>query len=265
VVAIILKLETQERGAAPLWEGLPSVLAVQAWVPDPRIYFGGNGVGWSISCEAFFYLLFPVLILVLPRIEKYRGLVALALVLLSVGPTLVLRPGLGYSLASWACDIFPPARLAEFGLGIVIAAALRAGWRSPIKWPAAVTIACAAYLIGGWTQYSHLVTLVPFALLIAAAAERDLSGRSTSMSRRWPRRLGEWSFAFYLVHALSIRVVRALTTRLGDGLDVSLLGAALSFALALGSAIALYFVVEAPFERRLRKARPRPDMLERPQ
>jgi len=45
---------------------LPSVFLVQVWVPDPRIFFGLNAVSWFVACEAFFYVLFPLL---------HRGLV----------------------------------------------------------------------------------------------------------------------------------------------------------------------------------------------
>jgi peptidoglycan/LPS O-acetylase OafA/YrhL len=264
IAATVLQVRLSGQGARPFWEALPSFAALQAWVPDARVYFGGNAVGWSISCETFFYALFPALVLVLLRYPKHRGTTVAAVLALSVAPTLLLRPGDANSLALWASTILPPARLPEFVLGMLIAAAIRAGWRSPVTWRSAVVIAGAAYLLSGWAPYAHLVTLVPFALLIAAAAGRDLAGRSTPMSRYWPRRLGEWSFAFYLVHGLAIQVVRVVGSRFLDGLALSLVGSLLSLVLAFGSAIGLYFVVEAPFERRLRRSSPRPEMVERP-
>ena len=41
---------------------LSNLLCVQSLIPIPSFYFGYNAVAWSISCELFFYLLFPFLI-----------------------------------------------------------------------------------------------------------------------------------------------------------------------------------------------------------
>ncbi len=46
--------------------GLLSLFVVQAWTPLSQAW---NGPGWSLSVEAFFYLIFPV---VLPRIVRMR-------------------------------------------------------------------------------------------------------------------------------------------------------------------------------------------------
>src|SRR3954454_23635049 len=40
---------------------VPNLLLVQAWWPQQHVYFGFNAVSWSLSCEVFFYLCFPVL------------------------------------------------------------------------------------------------------------------------------------------------------------------------------------------------------------
>ena len=62
-------------GPNPLWSGVDvqtrlhavaaQVVLVQSWIPVRAIYFGANGPAWSISVEAFFYALFPLLAFVL--------------------------------------------------------------------------------------------------------------------------------------------------------------------------------------------------------
>jgi peptidoglycan/LPS O-acetylase OafA/YrhL len=49
------------------------LLLLQAWFPEPSIYAGGNGVTWSLSDEMFFYLLFPLAMVLLKRLRG-RGL-----------------------------------------------------------------------------------------------------------------------------------------------------------------------------------------------
>jgi peptidoglycan/LPS O-acetylase OafA/YrhL len=98
------------------------------------------------------------------------------------------------------------------------------------------------------------ITVVPFTLVIAAAAVRDIEGRSTAFSRRTWIKLGEWSFAFYLLHTLVLNVEREL---LPDQKSVPTMIAALVFALILsiGLSAAVHELYERPLERRLRGAR----------
>jgi peptidoglycan/LPS O-acetylase OafA/YrhL len=41
---------------------LANVSLLHAWLPKMSVYFGLNSVTWSLSCELFFYLVFPLLI-----------------------------------------------------------------------------------------------------------------------------------------------------------------------------------------------------------
>lgn len=42
-----------------------NLLLVHAWFPEPVIFKGGNPAAWSLSDEAWFYLVFPPLLAVL--------------------------------------------------------------------------------------------------------------------------------------------------------------------------------------------------------
>jgi peptidoglycan/LPS O-acetylase OafA/YrhL len=93
------------------------------------------------------------------------------------------------------------------------------------------------------------VTLVPFALLIAAAAKADLAGTSRLAGPGWVR-LGEWSFALFMTHQLVIRVFHAMvpSRAVGELLTLPLVGLCVVVA-----ALAFRFV-ERPLERWLRGA-----------
>jgi peptidoglycan/LPS O-acetylase OafA/YrhL len=261
-VALNLLLE-RERGVAPVWESLPSFLALQAWWPDPAIYFGGNGPGWSISCEAFFYATFPLLILLLPRFASRLPLTAWLVLLAGIAGPLALHPTEWPTLESWAVAHLPLLRLPEFVLGICLALAVQRGWRPRLGFRTALALCLAAYLAAGWVPLYAIpmLTLPPFAMLIAVAATRDIGGRPTSMARPWPRRLGEWSFAFYLVHELVLRVVIPVARRIDNGLPVAIAAAVVGLALGVLCAFLLYTLVERPLEKRLRGAPARPEMV----
>src|SRR5262249_61893266 len=86
------------------------------------------------------------------------------------------------------------------------------------------------------------LTLVPFALLIAAAAHAD-RGRALSPFRSRPLVwLGEISFCFYLVHYWFISALHVTAWQ----------HIAFSLPLAVLAAAALHHFVERPAERRIR-------------
>src|SRR5436190_18076893 len=56
--------------------GLAALTLTQAWVPAASDAW--NGPAWSLSAEAFFYLLFPLAALSIARLGRYRLYMTLA-------------------------------------------------------------------------------------------------------------------------------------------------------------------------------------------
>ncbi|MFV2117917.1 hypothetical protein ACE14D_05535 [Streptomyces sp. Act-28] len=106
-------------------------------------------------------------------------------------------------------------------------------------------------------QASQLLSTPLFALLVAAAARADLEGRRTGLGGRWAIRLGHWSFAWYLVHEIVIRLWLGAHGR-PEGVVATARVWLLVIAVSLALSAAAYHWVEHPLERRLRKAGPRP-------
>jgi len=69
VVAAALLLAAGQTFTTADW--LPNLFLVHAWIPGPES-IAMNGVSWSLSCELFFYLSFPVLLAGLNRIRERR-------------------------------------------------------------------------------------------------------------------------------------------------------------------------------------------------
>lgn len=238
-----------------LRQGLADVLLVHSWwrpwwqTLDP--------VSWSLACEAFFYAAFPLLALLLRRLGA-RGAVALAGV--SVLAVLALAHTETHHWFSQPISSFPAARLPEFVLGAATARLVLLGrWRGP-GLEASLALAIIGYFLvpqvtAGYTTAA--CTVVGFALLIPAAAVADLHGEPSLWRRRRLVRLGELSFAFYMVHLL---VIRAGTVLLGKsphfGLPTALAVTGIAFTVSLGLSWVLYEAVERPARRLLlRKCR----------
>ena len=237
------------------------LLLSQSWFSSPSVFNALNSVSWSLSCEAFFYLLFPALIFAAVRLPVgVRRLAFAALVFDVIAiPTWVFGPNV------WLDYIFPPTRLLEFLCGMLLALEVKSGrWprvRLAVAWPIAITGYLLAGEAGHWAllgltgaQGYAAVTIVPFLILIGAYATRDVAGEPTRMGSAVAVRLGEISYAFYLVHYLLIRLFAHYTGSWRPTLPEALATVFALLAAAFVTSATLFFVVERPAERRLRPA-----------
>ncbi|MFD9795246.1 acyltransferase family protein [Streptomyces sp. NPDC059070] len=193
---------------------LPTATLTQSWIPGFDLTTAISPVSWTLSCEMFFYLAFPLLIRQIRRMRTaYLWGVAAVLVAVIFTLPLVARhyvpdgtpmsPLLPYlDNDAWFVDFFPAARLLEFALGMVLARIVAAG-----KWPQIGLLPAGALLVlGYWMSmgtglYSFsAATVVPIALVICAGAVADVEQRPSPLRHPYLVWLGEVSFALYLVH-----------------------------------------------------------------
>lgn len=182
---------------------VPNVLLVQSWFPSPGVHFGANSVSWSLSCEAFFYLLFPWLLPVLARIPVQRLWGSALACMAAVWAVALVAMPLPASQHYWFVYVFPPVRLLEFIVGILMAMIVKNGlWPGLPVWFYAVALG-VAYAVAPYASTdleTSAMTVVPFAYLIAAVAYADCTGRRSIWRAPAMIWLGEISYAFYLIH-----------------------------------------------------------------
>ncbi len=250
---------------------LLSFLLLQGWSRDPGILFSGNPAAWTLTCEMFFYAMHPYLSRLLDRLRTRGALVFVGVV---IAVAFVYRAAaLVWPTEWWAAGMpWPIVRLTEFAIGMGLAWAFRSGWRPrvPVTLGVGALIAtilaltAARVLLPGSTAvgvvagFSNEIITVACALAIVALAARRLSGRRSVFASRLMVVLGEWSYAFYLVHATFIYL--ALTWLGPQEVGWSnLVWFAVVFVIALAGAAALHYLVERPFERWLRAWKDRRD------
>lgn len=243
------------------WSALPeNLLLIQSWWREDAVVRSFSGVSWSLSCEMFFYAVFPLLARWLRRVRRPLRLAAGLL-------TVSLLIGVALEVASPDCALWlfhlPAFRLVEFTCGGLIAIALKRGWLPllSVKWAVVsvvvsyLTVLCLPVLVGYRVEDRWALTLamVPsFGALIAACAHGDLAGVPSLLQGQTMVSLGEWSFCVYMAHPVVIALTAPL---LGSR---SMLGAALGCIVVtftvIGAAYLLHATVERPMERLLRGA-----------
>ncbi|MBI3224270.1 MAG: acyltransferase [Mycolicibacterium cosmeticum] len=161
---------------------------------------------WSLGVEEQFYLLWPLLLMLLFGVFKLRGRMAAALIALTAASFLLCVWLTGFSQPS--AFFLLPARMWEFGLGALVAFALLHRDRilpgrvaAAAGWIGLATIIVSGVLFSATTLYPGYAVAVPVAgtALLIAAGPVAWSPASL-LSLRPITWIGDISYSLYLVH-----------------------------------------------------------------
>ncbi len=192
----------------------PAVL--QAWIPSACLAW--NAPAWSLSVEAFFYLLFPWLAFSMGRWNSRTTLVSSLLLATAVAGVLhwifpLMETGALTSAASNTHHFFayyPLFHLPTFLVGMALGRAFLDGSGQDAS-PhfhntlalASLVLICALFFFHGrvWPVFlSAGITVPAYGVLIYSSARCSGMLRRV-LSGRWLVALGEASYALYIVHA----------------------------------------------------------------
>jgi peptidoglycan/LPS O-acetylase OafA/YrhL len=243
-----------------------NVLLVQAWLPQLFGYWNDGG-SWSISAEAFFYVLFPFLLGGLAqRTRRQLAGVLLAAYVLAVLPAasyLAFDPKPNYALF-YSMPIF---RLPEFVFGVcAYLAARQAGPLARLRWavlPATALLAAYLALVGPglppYVVHNWLALPVIGFVLAVVGTSGGLAARVLSAKPLvWAGRVSYCFYSFQVLLLLVLvshhdRLVRRLPLLRHNGV---LCGASFLVLLAV-SGLAHRFL-EEPLRRWIRRLDRRP-------
>lgn len=221
----------QTQNWSELWKlGKTTVLSLtllQSWIPSD--YHGLNGVSWFLSSIVFLYFMTPWLV----RLGKYiwehgkmMGIVLSIVLLIAAQYTYsVLASTFSVNYEFWLY-IFPPARLAEYCIGILLGIWMGMAGEELRTLPGAdlwltIVFACIAvfcFVMGDWdvALWRTVLWIAPnVMILIFLSGKKGLWGNFfSSKIMVW---LGNISFELFLIHQVLARYV----TRWSDMWDSS--------------------------------------------
>ena len=256
-------------GSLPRWEQMPEFVLLHDWPLKqvPHIL----GPGWSLSAEAFFYALFPFLIVGnRPFIALIASLIFLALLFAMPG---IIDPGLFY--------LHPIIRLPEFLFGVVlyrVSCAWRPSDSDRLAWTVVeIGVLIAAFELSSLSRQWH-AALEPnsplqfYVLGSAAAPAFALCILVFSWQAGWLSRLigcapmvllGHSSYALYLIHVPILTLLPQSTTAYYGQLSSpeKLLFYCVVVSSLVAFSIALHILIERPAQKWLLSIRKQPSGL----
>jgi exopolysaccharide production protein ExoZ len=199
-------------------------------------------VGWSLEYEMYFYLA-VALLMALTR-NVWRNIV----VMFSAVTILGQIPGAAAALGNYA--FFADPMILEFVLGVIVGSLFVNGGT---RWPMPIAAACAiaAVLVTDPTS-RVIVSGVPAACLVAAAAWASRKRIDPSWLERALARLGDASYSIYLAQVQTVSLASIAVAGLFPAIPpLLLLMVTSSIVVALG--LALNILVERPLLRLCRR------------
>lgn len=260
--AVAAALLVYSGDAVALLPALANLVLLQAWIPAQPYGEALNAVSWSLSCEAFFYAMFPLVIGPLAA-ARHPLRIGVAVVIATILAMLLAHATLPPLVAGQIVYQNPLIRFGEFVIGILLAANVRRLPRvNSIPLAAAVFAASllltfvVSRLLSKTTtpvgpDFADMLMLPATILLIVAAANSDLSGKASFLQSRRMVLLGKASFALYMIHQLMLHFVVLTFGRSYAAWLLTSLG-------AIGVSIVVFKWFEEPIESWLRARIGRP-------
>jgi peptidoglycan/LPS O-acetylase OafA/YrhL len=248
------------------WVIFTSFLLIPAWNPELHLSHPVPLVlvGWTLSYEMFFYLLFTLSLALSKR--PLPLLVILLLVNVVIG---------GFRTKNWwaPATLLDPLLL-EFIFGIAIGLITLRGFRLPMGVACVMAVAMFLFIVAdyswlpaawpsedvGWGNLRRVVLAgIPGAILLGAVISLEEQGKAWLTG--WPALLGDASYSIYLSHMLVLPLVVIFWSKLPlpAGLVFSLGFVTLVVVFSAAAGIVCHWILEVPVTRFLNRCVRQPD------
>jgi peptidoglycan/LPS O-acetylase OafA/YrhL len=204
--------------------GLLAATLLQSWVPYYATFW--NIPAWSLSVEAFFYAVFPLLLIRLRRIDGVKTLVAVILgcwlVSVAKDPVIELLAGGSSSTVTAIVRYFPLCRLPEFVAGMALGRIMLMRGGVSMRWAgwlAATSIDGIALLAALGSHrpmfLNALGSLAPLFVLMIWSLTNEETPLAKLLGKKPLVFLGESSYSIYILHLPLFAIWSVATEHVG--------------------------------------------------
>lgn len=279
VYAVVRQMPSHAAVAGEVGRAGALVLSLtQSWLPHYALAW--NPPSWSLSVEAFFYALFPVLAMAVVALPRRRigaaMMIAWLVTLAAPAAYVILRPdGAVYprydvSDRFWldAMRFLPAFHLAEFVMGMLAAKWLldrRARNIAPsgrdVTWPVigltSIALVLLMFAADPLYPFLHDGLLAPLFVGVILLLANGRGALVRMLSRPTLVLLGEASYALYLLHLPVAAWMSVISKHAGLALTPTetVVGFAVYLPIAIGVSVLTLRYVEEPARRAIREGR----------
>ncbi|WP_028549054.1 acyltransferase family protein [Paenibacillus sp. UNC451MF] len=235
-----------------------NLLLIQSFFPNQATYFNFNGVSWTLSVEAIFYLTFPFLVWIFTKLRMNKNVFRAFFLFLAIWIALLLLNAKlteDNSFYVWLLHIFPVARLFEFAcgavLGLIFVEKFSGVNQVKSKFTVLELLSVGLFIVllvvsrGVDVGIVRGVYFVPIWCLLIFVYAFQGGLISKVLSNKTLVYLGEISFSFYMVHQLVIRYMDFLTIPV-------IYKSSISFILSILLSSLIFKFYEEPLRKKLR-------------
>ena len=232
------------------WSHLPfHIFLMHAWgFTDSHSW---NFPSWSVSAEAFAYLLFPLILLGCLKVGRLAAMV-IGLILFFAA-SLFAKAVIGHELTKLMYNFGIIRVFVEFTLGVAIYLILERH-RLPQPWVRPGIVLCVASVLAlSGIQADERLIVLTMAVLLACLAQRASMAQGGILRSRLMIYLGEISYATYMVHILVLFVAKTIGPKLGLTYGEAPLAVLSIIGIYVASAILFHFI-EKPWRVIIRRS-----------
>jgi peptidoglycan/LPS O-acetylase OafA/YrhL len=244
VVAGVLTGRTEEVSNYTLHGLLANLLLLGAWgIPNSGAW---NFPAWAISAEFTGYLLFP-LFLALATCFRTRPLLFLALVLgLAALTDLLFRIILGRSLVESTGDLGSIRGAVVMLAGVSARVAFEAFGFSARGGTILAVAGLAIAITAAALEISTAMIAAGGVLLMMGLAARDMAGANSLLDSPLMVRLGQWSYAIFILHVPLYMLMFNAAAFFGHALVMDVLTSAIMVTILLMVSAFAHHMIEEP-------------------
>lgn len=236
-----------------------NITLLQSFIPNQEVYFSFNSVSWNLSSLILFYLMFPVILVLIKKITKdgccyISILVAIILITLEFVFISIFKSS---NYIHWLFYISPFFRLIDSSIGMLLAVMYIKNKNKKMKSSIIniFEILSLVILIIALINFKHInqvyrygIYYIPFLSLIIYVYAFQKGVISQILKNKIFVYLGTISFSFYMIHQLVLRYVVHVSFLKGYPVIIAIL----SFFISLIGANILYIYFENQLKKKLK-------------